>query len=756
MLAQQAYEQARIEFVNAARLKPADPLPTFKLGLVDEAEGDTINAFNAFTEAATQDGHFAAAQVKLAQYYLAADQLEVAQDHLASVLADQPDNADAHGLRGALLLRQGDLAGAEAEAALALARDPGNLFALGARIGAAVARGDGAATASLLDAALALHPDNAELRDLAITAYDRLGDEKRLEAAYAAMFKLAPPARAYRASLANRLVASGRLDAAELILRDGVAADPHDLPMRQTLFSFLADHRGLESAEAEIAADRAANPDDRELPFQLAEIYASRGSLAKATATLADLSRHATVEQDRYKADTMLARIALTAGQIETAASLVRNVLDAAPGEHGALYIRALIEAGQGATATAVDDLRSITREDPGDARAQELLAELLLRQGHPDLAIDTLSQVVERNAANPVALVRLAQLYHLIGKSADALVILHAATKTEPDNALAWESTARIALDIKDWGEAGRAIAALKTLPGQQTLARLLDAARLAGTGKPDEALAAMLEVATAERAGPLAQHALEAAVTLERSLNRLGDLGPRLQALNVDPGLKAMIGGRVAYELGQTTAATTLLDTAIASGIGEPDIYTDRATLAVQAGQTDAALTILRKGAALLPADTSIPLMLGTVLLLAGQDRQAIQTYDVLLANNPALDIAANNEAATIADHEYGDHAALERARTLAERFRVSDNLGFLDTLGWVYYREGSLKEALSVFERASRIGELPPVMHYHYGATLLAANRRDDARRELTAAVAAPGFDELPAAQKLLTGL
>ena len=43
------YEKAKLEFKNAAQIKPTDPEVRYRLGLVDEAQGDLRNAFVNFS-----------------------------------------------------------------------------------------------------------------------------------------------------------------------------------------------------------------------------------------------------------------------------------------------------------------------------------------------------------------------------------------------------------------------------------------------------------------------------------------------------------------------------------------------------------------------------------------------------------------------------------------------------------------------------------------------------------------------------------
>jgi tetratricopeptide (TPR) repeat protein len=130
-------------------------------------------------------------------------------------------------------------------------------------------------------------------------------------------------------------------------------------------------------------------------------------------------------------------------------------------------------------------------------------------------------------------------------------------------------------------------------------------------------------------------------------------------------------------------------------------------------------------------------------------GQYHEAVALYEGLLERVPDLDAAANNMAELIADYQSTDTAALEHARRIAERFQTSTNPSHLDTLGWVYYRQGKSLQALAILEHATSLPEAPAQVHYHYGAALLAAGDKKRAADQLRLAVkpgsAYVGLDE-----------
>ena len=91
-----------------------------------------------------------------------------------------------------------------------------------------------------------------------------------------------------------------------------------------------------------------------------------------------------------------------------------------------------------------------------------------------------------------------------------------------------------------------------------------------------------------------------------------------------------------------------------------------------------------------------------------------------------------------------------------------------GFIDTLGWVYYKKNlhtaaveQLRKAVSINEAEARARNVPPsaTYHYHLGMALKETGDKEESRRELETAIKlaekAP-FQEVEDAKKALAAL
>ncbi len=143
--------------------------------------------------------------------------------------------------------------------------------------------------------------------------------------------------------------------------------------------------------------------------------------------------------------------------------------------------------------------------------------------------------------------------------------------------------------------------------------------------------------------------------------------------------------------------------------------------------------------------------------VLKRVGDWEGAISIYEGILADDPGVDIAANNLASALTDHR-SDEESLRRALELAQRFRRSDMPYYQDTLGWVYHRMGRDEDALPLLEDAVKAMPEFPVFRYHLGMSYLNTNQAGRARAELEQALtlAQGGFPGMEEAQRALEDL
>lgn len=752
-LEQGQFDKARVEFKNAGRIKPVDPEIRYRLALVDEAQGNIRAAFLGFREAESQNPRFRPALLKLAQYHLTAGQHDQARKRLDIVLADTPDDAEAHAIQGALLLRQKDHEGAERAARTALAKEPGNITAVAVLTGLYTAQDQPERAIAELEAGLKQHPKDISLLQLRIALYRKLGDIDKAAESYDALFAVRPKEFGLRVDLARMLLEAKRPDQAEAVLRDAVTKDP-SIQMKSRLVAFLNEVRGQEAAERQVQAFIQAEPKVNTYRFWLAEMQVRSGDVDGATRMLREIADRQRTEPSGVAAQAMLAQIDFGRGDREAAERLVTEILERAPTNPEALFLRANLSFDRGDYQSVVSDLRTIQRDNPRNRNIYPMLAEALTRQGRVDLAIETLSQMRELDPGNLPAAVRLAQLHHVNGDSNRAMAELAVVTETRPDFPFGWETTARIAIPLKDWKTAETAIDNLGRLEGQQRLAQYLNGALQAAKGNDGEAITAFTAVIDSQPEGSLADNAVAAVIDSYRRAGRLDAGVAYLEGLGLRTPTSLLALAEAYTHVGKLDKATATVDAALAQEPRFAGPYILRARLFLTEGQRVPAADVLKRGIAVAPGDVQMPLMLADLLGNMGRVPEAIALYEATLQRNPTLDAAANNMAQLIADHQYTDAEALEKARRVAERFISAKNPLFQDTIAWVYVRQGQVDRALPILARITAEKGMPKQIHYHYGKALMLSGDTQAAKRQLEIAVAdAKPYPGLEDARKLL---
>lgn len=184
--------------------------------------------------------------------------------------------------------------------------------------------------------------------------------------------------------------------------------------------------------------------------------------------------------------------------------------------------------------------------------------------------------------------------------------------------------------------------------------------------------------------------------------------------------------------------------LQTIESSLIGTPEgaaedsgLYLQIAAIHERQGELDKALAAAQRAmglstANLLLRDTWIGSRLTTASILhrLGRHEESIRHLREILALEPAETTALNNLGYFLV--ELGRSA--DEAQRLIERAVAIDPLNgsFLDSLGWVLFRRGQIKEARLILERALLFAPRSATIHEHLGEVLHSLGRTLEARQ------------------------
>ncbi len=755
LFAQGEYKKARLEYKNAAKIRPTDVEVEYRWGLVDEAEGDARNAFLAFIQVEQQDPHFHKARLKIANYYLIGDNTEEAQKRVDAVLADNSENAEAHAINAAILLRKKEFVETEKEARLALDKEPNNITATSVLTGLYLAKNNKGKAAEILEEGIKRSPKDISLLMLKAKIYESPLNIEKINETYQAIFKLKPQDSQLRLYLANTYINAKKIDEAEAVLRKAIDDIHNDWDIKHEFINFLSRNRSLEAVEKEISIYTKKYPQNDGLYLWLSDVYIEHNQIEKAVSLLEKVISKESTDKNSLNARTSLAHINFIKGNKEIAQKMAEAVLKKAPNNQQALFIRAAIASDRGDYQNAVSDLRRIIHNQPQAKDAINLLSEVFVMQGYNDLAIETLNQLIDIEPTNSPALVRLAQLYNVNGDSKHALKILDDVNKNDPKYAIGWENTARVAISIKDFETARTAIRNLDAIEGQHMIATFLEGQIASENGNKKEAISSYTRVIDENPSSPLAEHAIFSLVEDNTNSDKLEEITKYIASLKTNNPYVSNILGECYIKLGKLDLAKNSFDEAIANNSISQTPYLYRARIHINEKKYDEAINILKAATEKIPNDIRASMMQAGILRILGKYRESIELYYNILKNNPKIYEAANNMAAIIADHEYNDPDMLKKAQQAAEQLANSDNYLFLDTLGWVYYRQGKFEQALRMLERSIKLNpDASPEIHYHYGVVLWKKGNIIKAKEVLSYATKeGANYPELELAKKLL---
>ena len=158
-------------------------------------------------------------------------------------------------------------------------------------------------------------------------------------------------------------------------------------------------------------------------------------------------------------------------------------------------------------------------------------------------------------------------------------------------------------------------------------------------------------------------------------------------------------------------------------------PEILTARARMYVQSNELPKAFQVLEHGEMEYPDSVELRYATASVYEEQGLVSAALKELTLVVKARPNDPAALNALGFTLADHTKN----LAQARKLIERAHAASpkNPAILDSLGWVYYRQGRAAEALP-YLKAAYTDDHDGDIAAHLGEVLWQLGQQDEARR------------------------
>jgi tetratricopeptide (TPR) repeat protein len=722
-LKEKKFQEASLEFRNAIQID--DRMASAHWGLAQAFEGlqRWAEMLDELKRTIDLDANNLDARVKLGTYYVGANAIRKSPELVAEAerLAKEVLQKDANHISGHILMA--DVLYAQDKRDEALAE---------------------------LNRAIELDPKRVESILALAKYYVRLGNVAKAEEVFRQAISTNENSALAHSEYGKFLVQMGRGDQAEGEFRRAVEVDPTNRDARFVLASYYLVNKRLDKAEeaykalAELDKDR---PDGRAI---LADFYSSIGRYDDAVAIYQDIvAKSADYTRARYR----LSEIMLQRGDVRGASEQAEAVLKANPRDMQALLLRSRISLQRGDARAATEDLKEVLKQEPNSRTGLYFMADAHFRSGkieqarafaadlvkyYPDYLPAKLMQVQLNLAAkDPQAAVTQAnELIDRLGKEAPSA-----------------DASPQLLTELRTKALTARGIAQLqlgKVKQAREDLTAARDLSPNASSSYSNLALAALGENKTDE-ATALYERALAIDSTdfdaLNGLINNVYSKQNRLdlaharvdQALSAradSPALHYLKAHVYGYEH-NAQGAEGELRRALELDPNYLAAYFDLAALFVNTQQQERAIAEYRKIIERRPDDASTYTLIGMLEDSRKNTDAAIENYRKALELDPNSAIAANNLAWAYAVYGKGN---LDEAVALAQGVvqRYPDVPGFVDTLGWIYYKKGLHAPAVEQLQKVVAKAGDSASYRFHLGMALAGKGDKAAAKRELEQAL------------------
>ena len=731
-LKEEKFQEASIEFRNAIQID--DKLAAGYWGLARAYEGMHRGQefFEALRKTVELDPNHLDSRVKLGNYYLLAastgrqDFIGEAERLAKEILEKDPNHIEGHILMGSVLFSQHEHEKAFAE----------------------------------LNRAIELDPRRIESYLSLAKFYVVTKDHVKAEEVFKRAISMDNNSPLAHSEYGKYLVQVNRSEEAEAQFRKAVEVAPSDKNARFTLASFYLARRQLDKAEESYKA-LAALDGRPENQATLADFYSFVNRTDEAIKIYQDiLAASPDYVQGRYR----LGEILLTRGDKDGAVAQIDEVLKRDQYDRQALLLRARVKSVGGhaeGLKAAIEDLKEVLRQEPNSRAGLYFIAQAHLSLGvmeqarafagdlernYPDYLPAKLMQVqINLAAGDPRSSLRLAsELVDRLGRAA-------------PDR----ENSPQLLTEIRAKTYLARGAAQMQ-IGNIQAARQDFTAARDAAPRDPDPyinlAAVSMAENKVDEATG-FYENALSIDPTNFNALSGLINLYARQKELSkahsrIDQVLSAYPTNATAHYLkaqvygfeGNAQGAEASLRKTLELDADHIAAYSALGALFINTKQEDRALAEFRRIVELRPDNASAYTIIGMLEDARKNYDAAADNYRKAIERDQNAAIAANNLAWLYAVHGKGN---LDEAVRLAQGVvQKNPNIaGFIDTLGWVYYKKGlyvaaveQLRKAVSVDETAAKkANSVPsPSYRYHLGMALKEKGDTEAAKRELQLAL------------------
>lgn len=675
--AEKKFREATIAYRNAIQQDPQSVDAHYKLAESYAQLSDIVNALPEYVRAADLRPEFVDAQIKAAHMLLVTRQYDDARVRARAALRADPQNASA------MLLLGNSLAGLQS-------------------LDEAVAANE---------KAVALDPARAGMQlNLGALQFAR-GNRDEAEAAMRKAVELAPDSAESHLGLAGFNWATGRIAEAQEEYRKALALNPTDTKTnRAVAFFFMGSNR---PSEAEGYFKAALQSKEARAYQDLADYYASQRRWDDSIQTLTNAPPPINTS---VEARTRIAVVHYLAGRRAEARKELDEASIAFPQHAVVLALKAHVLLEERDLNGALEAANAAVAADRRSTRARYAQGKALMAIGDDEEGRKSFIELLKLEPSSAEAKIEISRMHLARNEIDSAIQYAREAVAAAPAYIDAHLALAR-ALMVRDddFERATQVLSVLMRMAPKEP-AVLVAAGGLA-QAKGDKA-GAERAFTQAVLADPHSIPARRELIVYFLSAGKADAARAQVRealTLMPDSAETLLLAGRT-FSVLSDPAAESFLKRAIELDPQSLDAYNTLATFYLSKGRRDDAVGQFQAVADRQPKSAEPRMMLGILADVQGRTDLAEEWYQKTLAIDPRSAPASNNLAWILAERGTSLEMALQLAETA--NLEMQGKPEFMDTLGWVHFKKGSLDRAIPLFQRCIAKNGNNPIYYYHLG--------------------------------------
>jgi len=749
------YDKANIEFRNALQLNKNLHEAIYGLALIAEKNNKWKDFYNLLTRVVELNDKHIDAQLKLGRILIVSDQLDRALQTSTRLLELAPNDPEVLSFHATVLLKSENYPGSIEFANRALKHDSKHIQSYVVLANERMANEDLVGALDFSNLGLNIQSDMISLLIIKAEVHRKEKNIDGMIKALTTLFDLRPSNKVFSESLVKAHLATGNHSDAELVLKDVVKRNGGKKRDVQNLITFINTSRGAEAAENELNNLIIEMPNRAELQFILVDLYLASGELKQAIDKLKDMSSGDLSKEIRLQAKVRLAALAVEQKEKEKALKIVDEILLEDPKNVQALLIKAADHINKKNWDKAVSILRSVLSDVPNSSPALRMLAQAFDFSGEKELAEDMYSKAFKASKHASDYGIVFAKFLLRQKKPDRAIAILEDSLVASPKNPSLLLALAKLHIAQKNWGKAKEFVDDLAQLAQGRGVSQQLLGIIFAGQQEYEKSIDSFKK---AHELSPDLSKSVSLLVSAYIQLGRFDEAEYFLDTVisqNPKNDEALVIKAKLFLLQDKVEPAKQIYNDLIAKFPSNVSLYNELARLYLNNRQVEKALSVIDHGLVNVPGDVSLLMAKAGIYDGVGKVDKAIAVYEEVLKYKPDVAIALNNLASLLSEHRT-DTASLQRAEELAAPFEKAEIPQFIDTLGWVYYKQGKYQKANELIAKAVEKAPRDIAMRYHLGMSYESLDDTDNARLQYEKILEIAGERDFSLRQNVLDGL